>query len=92
VSFVPKAEKSFRFDENGDPPAIYDLVNWQTDDDGQMHLKTVGSFNSTSRLGQQLFINTSAIQWNEDIIYKVKITLFQNGHFRHTSLLSIPDQ
>uniref|UniRef100_A0A8C4R0C6 G-protein coupled receptors family 3 profile domain-containing protein n=1 Tax=Eptatretus burgeri TaxID=7764 RepID=A0A8C4R0C6_EPTBU len=50
VNFVLKMrEEIFQFDDNGDPPAIYDLVNWQTDDNGEMHLERVGSFDATAR-------------------------------------------
>ncbi|XP_072006384.1 extracellular calcium-sensing receptor-like [Engystomops pustulosus] len=51
------------FDENGDPPPIYDIVNWQVDPDGLMAQITVGTYNSTAPDGAALTINTSSIQW-----------------------------
>ncbi|XP_056425663.1 extracellular calcium-sensing receptor-like [Hyla sarda] len=56
--------KDFYFDENGDPPAIYDIVNWQLNPEGIMQHKKIGSYDTMASPGQVFTINTSAILWN----------------------------
>ncbi|XP_075715688.1 extracellular calcium-sensing receptor-like [Rhinoderma darwinii] len=51
------------FDENGDPPPIYDIVNWQIDRDNSIKQVKLGSFNSTATHRGALTINTSSVQW-----------------------------
>lgn len=51
------------FDENGDPIAYYDLMNWQKGHDGSLHLVKVGFYDASLSAGQNLVINDSAIQW-----------------------------
>ncbi|XP_069816726.1 extracellular calcium-sensing receptor-like [Dendropsophus ebraccatus] len=51
------------FDKNGDPPAVYDIVNWQLGpDDTIKHIK-IGSYDTTRSSDQVFHINTSIIQW-----------------------------
>ncbi|XP_068128198.1 extracellular calcium-sensing receptor-like [Hyperolius riggenbachi] len=51
------------FDENGDPPAVYDIVNWQPSTDGTIQYVKIGSYDTTASLNQMFAINTSAILW-----------------------------
>ncbi|XP_026169426.1 extracellular calcium-sensing receptor-like [Mastacembelus armatus] len=51
------------FDQNGDPIAYYDLVNWQRKPDGSLNLVKVGFYDASSPAGQSLIINDSVIQW-----------------------------
>ncbi|XP_053319873.1 extracellular calcium-sensing receptor-like [Spea bombifrons] len=51
------------FDENGDPPANYDIVNWQPGPNSTVRHVKVGSYDTTASLGQVFTINTSAILW-----------------------------
>ncbi|XP_069816747.1 extracellular calcium-sensing receptor-like [Dendropsophus ebraccatus] len=51
------------FDKNGDPPAVYDIVNWQLGpDDTIKHIK-IGSYDTTRSSDKVFHINTSIIQW-----------------------------
>ncbi|XP_056425662.1 extracellular calcium-sensing receptor-like [Hyla sarda] len=51
------------FDKNGDPPAVYDIVNWQLGPyDTIKHIK-VGSYDTTRPSDQVFQINTSIIHW-----------------------------
>ncbi|XP_044132788.1 vomeronasal type-2 receptor 26-like [Bufo gargarizans] len=50
--------KDLFFDENGDPPPTYDIVNWQMDLGGSIKQVKVGNFTSTA-----LYVNTSSVQW-----------------------------
>ncbi|XP_053575478.1 extracellular calcium-sensing receptor-like [Bombina bombina] len=51
------------FDENGDPPAVYDIVNWQSNHNGVMTQVKVGSYDTAASTEDIFSINTSAIWW-----------------------------
>ncbi|XP_040197721.1 vomeronasal type-2 receptor 26-like [Rana temporaria] len=51
------------FDENGDPPAVYDVVNWQKNQQGAMVQIKVGNYDSVASSGKTFSINTSSMQW-----------------------------
>ncbi|XP_075715706.1 vomeronasal type-2 receptor 1-like [Rhinoderma darwinii] len=51
------------FDNNGDPPAVYDIVNWQQGVNGVMKQVNVGKYNSAANSRDVLTLNSSAIQW-----------------------------
>ncbi|XP_033488055.2 extracellular calcium-sensing receptor-like [Epinephelus lanceolatus] len=61
VNFSALGEK-VNFDQNGDPIAYYDLLNWQRRPDGSLHLVKVGFYDASSP-GRSLVINDSVIQW-----------------------------
>ncbi|XP_078524877.1 extracellular calcium-sensing receptor-like [Lissotriton helveticus] len=64
VSFRNKLGEEMSFDSHGDPPAVYDIVNWQSSQEGTIQYVKVGNFNSRAPKGQEMFINFSAIKWN----------------------------
>ncbi|XP_069816171.1 vomeronasal type-2 receptor 1-like [Dendropsophus ebraccatus] len=51
------------FDKNGDPPAVYDIVNWQLSPEGQLQQVKVGSYDTSITSGDSFIINNSHIQW-----------------------------
>ncbi|XP_056425680.1 extracellular calcium-sensing receptor-like [Hyla sarda] len=51
------------FNENGDPPAVYDIVNWQLSPEGAIQQVKVGSFDIAASTGQFFTINTSLLMW-----------------------------
>uniref|UniRef100_A0A8C5MJ02 G-protein coupled receptors family 3 profile domain-containing protein n=1 Tax=Leptobrachium leishanense TaxID=445787 RepID=A0A8C5MJ02_9ANUR len=52
------------FNNKGDPPAIYDIVNWQLGDTGNMEQVIVGIYNSSAPHGNTLTLNNAAFMWN----------------------------
>ncbi|XP_029435600.1 extracellular calcium-sensing receptor-like [Rhinatrema bivittatum] len=64
VRFRNKIGEEMYFDTGGNPPAVYDIINWQQQPDGAIQYKKVGSFDLRVSKGQELFINISAIQWH----------------------------
>ncbi|XP_063785730.1 extracellular calcium-sensing receptor-like [Pseudophryne corroboree] len=51
------------FDENGNPPATYDVVNWQRRPDGSMTQVKVGSYDTVASSGDIFTINSSSLWW-----------------------------
>ncbi|XP_069072194.1 extracellular calcium-sensing receptor-like [Pleurodeles waltl] len=51
------------FDGNGNPPAWYDIVNWQQSLQGGLRHVIVGKYDSGAATGKILMVNASAIQW-----------------------------
>uniref|UniRef100_A0A3Q3BHQ5 Olfactory receptor C family, x1 n=1 Tax=Kryptolebias marmoratus TaxID=37003 RepID=A0A3Q3BHQ5_KRYMA len=51
------------FDQNGDPIAYYDLMNWQRGPDGSLNLVKVGFYDASLPGGHSLVINGSVIMW-----------------------------
>uniref|UniRef100_A0A3Q2PRU5 Extracellular calcium-sensing receptor-like n=1 Tax=Fundulus heteroclitus TaxID=8078 RepID=A0A3Q2PRU5_FUNHE len=53
------------FDENGDPAALYDLVNWQMNTNGEIEFINIGKFDGTTTVVEQkLHIHEEIILWN----------------------------
>ncbi|XP_053575471.1 extracellular calcium-sensing receptor-like [Bombina bombina] len=63
VKVLLTSGKEISFDENGDPPAMYDIVNWQLSSSGIMKHAKVGSYDTAALPGQHFIINTSALWW-----------------------------
>ncbi|XP_078524804.1 extracellular calcium-sensing receptor-like [Lissotriton helveticus] len=51
------------FDGHGNPPALYDIVNWQRDPETIMKHVKVGSYDASAPLGRTFLINSSTVQW-----------------------------
>ncbi|XP_069053816.1 extracellular calcium-sensing receptor-like [Lepisosteus oculatus] len=52
------------FDENGDPVASYDLMNWQEGPDGSLELVKVGYYDASLGRENSLIINVSTVRWH----------------------------
>lgn len=50
------------FDSNGDPPAVYELINWQVKKDGALEFITVGQYDSLRPRGQEFRMSRN-ISW-----------------------------
>ncbi|XP_014353604.1 extracellular calcium-sensing receptor-like [Latimeria chalumnae] len=64
VSFVNSMREEVNFDENGDPIASYDIINWQRSKDGSIQFVPVGRFDEAEGVGHELLIDEDAIIWN----------------------------
>ncbi|XP_060779020.1 extracellular calcium-sensing receptor-like [Neoarius graeffei] len=64
VNFTTGFGDSVSFDENGNPLAIYDIMNWQPNMDGSIKLLTVGVVDESSQTDNVLFLNEDALYWN----------------------------
>lgn len=58
-------EDEIKFDVNGDPAAMYDLVTWQLTPMGEMKYVTIGKFDEITTAGKEkLQIQEQNIIWN----------------------------
>nr|XP_055031057.1 extracellular calcium-sensing receptor-like [Misgurnus anguillicaudatus] len=62
VHFTNEFGEETKFDGNGDPVAMYDLINWQLRDNGEVQYATVGRFDETMQ--PKLVIEEENIFWN----------------------------
>ncbi|XP_072254975.1 extracellular calcium-sensing receptor-like [Pyxicephalus adspersus] len=53
----------FFFNENGDPPATYDIINWQLSPEGRIQQVIVGSYDTSNTAGNIFTVNVSSVQW-----------------------------
>ncbi|XP_078058375.1 extracellular calcium-sensing receptor-like [Mustelus asterias] len=64
VNFTNNFGDKIYFDENGDPIASYDIMNWQMDADGSVKIVTVGLFDASAAPGQELLIDEDIVIWS----------------------------
>ncbi|XP_071784011.2 extracellular calcium-sensing receptor [Centroberyx gerrardi] len=62
VRFTNQFGETVFFDQNGDPPASYDIINWQLRD-GQVQHVTLGHFASAANSDYELSIQEEKIVW-----------------------------
>ncbi|XP_069618635.1 extracellular calcium-sensing receptor-like [Ranitomeya imitator] len=67
VDFETEDKTRIFFDNKGDPPALYDIVNWQMSATGSMEQKIVGTYDSRLPEGVQMKINNRDIIWSPDV-------------------------
>ncbi|XP_030600887.1 extracellular calcium-sensing receptor-like [Archocentrus centrarchus] len=65
------------FDANGDPVAVYELVNWQKSESGITEIVTVGLYDASLPVGQEFRINRN-ITWLEHST-KVPVSVCSNS-------------
>ncbi|XP_053356891.1 extracellular calcium-sensing receptor-like [Clarias gariepinus] len=63
LHFTTTAGEDVYFDENGDPAARYELLNWQQGTDGTIVLVKVGFYDGSLQTHLQLSINNISIAW-----------------------------
>ncbi|XP_047449698.1 extracellular calcium-sensing receptor-like [Mugil cephalus] len=77
VNFKDQFGERVFFDENGDPPASYDIINWQLMD-GQVQHVTVGHFVSTANGEYKLSIEEDKIVWKTGKTVSVPTSVCSN--------------
>ncbi|XP_039620037.1 extracellular calcium-sensing receptor-like [Polypterus senegalus] len=65
VKFKSPVGEFFSFDNNADPIAAYDIINWQRNADGSIAFVKVGQFDATWNSGNEFEINEEKIVWAE---------------------------
>ncbi|XP_075434380.1 extracellular calcium-sensing receptor-like [Ascaphus truei] len=63
VNFETKDRTQVFFDAKGNPPALYDIVNWHLGTKGTLEQVKVGSYDSSAPDGKILRVDSAAIIW-----------------------------
>uniref|UniRef100_A0A8C1RYZ4 Olfactory receptor C family, h1 n=1 Tax=Cyprinus carpio TaxID=7962 RepID=A0A8C1RYZ4_CYPCA len=66
VNFTMASGETIYFDQNGDPTARYELVNWQKNGAGETTFITVGHYDASLPSEQQFVMNSINIVWAGD--------------------------
>ncbi|XP_029441510.1 extracellular calcium-sensing receptor-like [Rhinatrema bivittatum] len=66
VRFQNTMGREIFFDQKGNSPPSYDILNWQLTSSGSFAYVKVGHYDSGAAGGWDIKINTSAITWSED--------------------------
>ncbi|KAK3570696.1 hypothetical protein QTP86_025015, partial [Hemibagrus guttatus] len=68
IHFTTTAGEDVFFDENGDPAARYDVLNWQQGKDGKTVIVKVGFYDASLQTYLQLSFNNKSIVWAQNKI------------------------
>ncbi|KAF5895971.1 extracellular calcium-sensing receptor-like, partial [Clarias magur] len=63
IHFTTTTDEDVFFDENGDPAARYDVLNWQQDKDSKIVFVKVGFYDASLHRDIQLSFNNISIVW-----------------------------
>ncbi|XP_066566548.1 extracellular calcium-sensing receptor-like [Amia ocellicauda] len=63
VNFTIRTGEKVSFDQNGDPVARYELVNWQPANESSIQFTTVGYYDASLSAGSQFVMNHVDIVW-----------------------------
>ncbi|KAI7802227.1 putative extracellular calcium-sensing receptor-like [Triplophysa rosa] len=66
VNFTTPSGENFFFDNNGDSPAKYELINLQSVNKGKMKVQTIGYYDASLPKGQRFSMNNVLIVWREE--------------------------
>ncbi|KAG1944622.1 vomeronasal type-2 receptor 1 [Pimephales promelas] len=56
------------FFNDGDVDGFYEILNWQSDSDGEITYSHIGYYNSSAPADDRLIINNASIIWNNDVL------------------------
>ncbi|XP_029441441.1 extracellular calcium-sensing receptor-like [Rhinatrema bivittatum] len=66
VHFTTESKKQVYFDENGDVPAVFDIMNIQIYLDYTSQVIKVGRYDARESPGDEIILNITAILWNQN--------------------------
>lgn len=61
------------FDKNGDPSALYDIINWHVGAEGKVEFVKVGQFNGSSGPKQDFQLDLRKVFWGAGFGNEVKM-------------------
>nr|XP_033487866.1 extracellular calcium-sensing receptor-like [Epinephelus lanceolatus] len=63
INFKTKEGEEVYFNENGDPAAKYEIINWQPTENGIVDFVTVGFYDASSPADKQLNLQNKSLIW-----------------------------
>uniref|UniRef100_A0A672G7M8 Extracellular calcium-sensing receptor-like n=1 Tax=Salarias fasciatus TaxID=181472 RepID=A0A672G7M8_SALFA len=66
IRFKTKEGDEVYFNENGDPPAKYEIVNWKRRENDNVDFVTVGLYDASLPAGKQLILQDNSLIWAQN--------------------------
>ncbi|XP_023207552.1 extracellular calcium-sensing receptor-like [Xiphophorus maculatus] len=66
IRFKTKEGEEVYFNENGDPAAKYDIINWQPREDGPVSFETVGRYDASLPADEQMNVQQKSVVWAQN--------------------------
>lgn len=66
IHFKTKEGDEVYFNENGDPPAKYEIINWQPTENGMVDFVTVGLYDASLPADKQLKLQNKTLVWAQN--------------------------
>uniref|UniRef100_A0A674MFA6 Extracellular calcium-sensing receptor n=1 Tax=Takifugu rubripes TaxID=31033 RepID=A0A674MFA6_TAKRU len=66
ISFKTKEGDEVYFNENGDPPAKYEIINWQPTENGNVEFVPVGLYDASLPADRQLTLTNRTLVWAQN--------------------------
>ncbi|KAK2847346.1 hypothetical protein Q5P01_010345 [Channa striata] len=66
INFKTKEGDEVYFNENGDPPAKYEIINWQPTEKGIVDFVTVGLYDASLPANKQLSLQNKPLIWTQN--------------------------
>uniref|UniRef100_A0A7N6F5R3 G-protein coupled receptors family 3 profile domain-containing protein n=1 Tax=Anabas testudineus TaxID=64144 RepID=A0A7N6F5R3_ANATE len=66
IHFTTKEGDEVYFNENGDPPAKYEIINWQPTEHGIVDFVTVGLYDASLPADKQLSLQNKSLIWEQN--------------------------
>uniref|UniRef100_A0A667YVD9 Extracellular calcium-sensing receptor-like n=1 Tax=Myripristis murdjan TaxID=586833 RepID=A0A667YVD9_9TELE len=66
IQFNTKDGEHVYFNENGDPAAKYEIINWQPRENGTVDFVTVGFYDTTLPADKQLNLHNKSLMWAQN--------------------------
>ncbi|TKS65718.1 Extracellular calcium-sensing receptor [Collichthys lucidus] len=66
VHFKTKEGDEVYFNENGDPAAKYEIINWQPSENGIVDFVTVGLYDASLPAGKQMILQNKSLIWAQN--------------------------
>ena len=76
IRFKTKEGEEVYFNEDGDPAAKYDIINWQPKKDGSVEFVTIGLYDASLPEDKQLNLDNKTFNWANNS-KKVQLVLAQ---------------
>ncbi|XP_055369844.1 extracellular calcium-sensing receptor-like [Betta splendens] len=66
INFITKEGDEVYFDKDGDPPAKYEIINWQPAENGVVDFVTVGLYDTSLPADKQLNLQNTTLSWTQN--------------------------
>ena len=86
IRFKTKEGEEVYFNENGDPAAKYDIINWQPKKDGSVEFVTIGLYDASRPEDKQLHLDNLTLSWANNS--KQVKQLFSIKNYQHSPCAS----